>query len=505
MCTTAALLICVLPVAAAGAGPGQQNGCSAGVCVEVDGGTAPGTPSAGHVFVKYDLSFPGKTIAAGSVLTMHQDPGLTVDPGSLAVPASASPSVTTSGNDLVVTFGHSAFALLHVQYTASIDAGQTGVLTAWARFDFSAAGGGPPTTSTSRDLSVYAGPDLQINQLSTQFNPDLGSTDIGFATTRLPHGYTSTAQAQLANQSSRDLAAGAPFDIQLSAGFSLADSGVHAGVRFGSGDGPGTALTCTGSAATWTCTLPALAAGEITSLVVGVHVAGAAHVGQAGTIRLSIPPAAIGDVDPSDNEVDRQVTVEAVAAPAATVQVDPTPVPVGGSATVTVRVTNNGPDSLPPALLVAIDSDDPTSGIATVTDTGGGHLTADGAVRFDDLATLEPGASETVTIRFTANHAQPGVRIAAYVGGGAGAFVFVRCADGSTTGCPATETVDFVAAAADVRQRTAPLAATGPDLPGIALLGAALVLLGAFVLFGSQKSRLRAVRSQDPDRRQFDH
>jgi hypothetical protein len=321
----------------------------------------------------------------------------------------------------------------------------------------------------------------------------------------LPHGYTSTAQAQLTNQSSRDLVAGAPLDIQLSAGFSLADSGVHAGVRFGSDEEPGTALTCTGSAATWACTLPALAAGEITSLLVGVHVAAATHVGQVGTIRLSIPSAAIGDVDPSDNEVDQQVTVEAVAAPTATVQVDPAPVPVGGSATATVTVTNNGPDSLPPALLVAIDSEDPTSGIATVTDTGGGHLTADGALRFDDLVTLEPGASETVTIRFTANHAQPRVRIAAYVGADADAFIFVRCADGSTTGCPATETVDFVAVAADVRHRTETLAATGSDLPEIALLGAALVLLGGVALFVSQKPRLRAVRSQDADRRQFDH
>lgn len=485
-----AVLVCAaVPMPAALAGPGEHEGCSGTLCAQLSGGRAAGYPAAGSVEISFDVAFPSHTMAAGAVLTAHNDAGMTPDLASArgSLNGGVAPVVTLSGNDLVFTIPNDQYGGFEVRYYATVDPAAGGQLAAWASLDFADDTGDAPATSTSADVLVSAGPDVELSQLYTAVQPNLSSDDIGYQTNRLPHGYSGVAIAAFENHSVRDLAAGAPLRVTLPPGMAVDPLDVRYGANQNEDSNPTTHLRCTGAAPTWTCALPTVPAGAIGELWVRIDVDASAPVGSGGTASLTVPPAAIADVAPGDNSTSEDVVVGPVSRVALSADVNPEPVVVGQPATLTFTVRNDGPD---PARYLDVDISIQSPGV-TVDDTGGGRLNRPYEVVFDNPAPVPVGGSATYQVRFTPHQLDDQATIV--IGLGAAPTVdFIPCADSSGAPCAGlthelSVVTQFVRALGEPAPGGPPLAETGPDVAPLVTLGAALTALGFLLLVAARR------------------
>lgn len=277
------------------------------------------------------------------------------------------------------------------------------------------------------------------------------------------------------------------------------DLGPHGVTYVKDSNDPGTVLTCAGTTGTVTCTLPVLPATGTTDdpplLVIGLRGAAAAVPGTSATFSVAVTPDGAVDVDPTNNVVTGTAQFTGIAK----IRYAATPsraiVQVGTSVTLTLTITNDGPQAAADTYALEALEDD----VFVITGFDGptiGAVTPAGLVW--SPGTIAPGHSATAHV--TVRAARTGRTELDFVAmssaanpacnGFACPVVHVSLvAFGARTTSPPTITKVAVTPAPTPTTQDV-LAATGPRNVGAHIAsGVALVTLGGLLLAAGRRSR----------------
>jgi len=301
-------------------------------------GSAPSsTHGPGTITFSYTLTLP-EALTATSFST-HQPALLPARLDAVTLDSASVPAADLSrpsSVDLVVDT-HDLTAGTHtVTFTADLPASEPGSPSSTATLTGSAGGG--PVSATSAPVVV------QVNQpdLSIALTPDSGEDQVGFLGT----GQNLDFAVDVAN-----LGFGSPdstLTLSLPPGMQLGPDGVAR-------DADGSSLVCAPAAGTVSCDLGPLAGAPADpTIVIDLTTAGQEPIGSTVTLTATVSANTGTDTDPSNNSVSAELTYTGIARLHFGLQPSARSVAVGASTTVTLRVSNAGPQPAPATLGLAI-------------------------------------------------------------------------------------------------------------------------------------------------------
>jgi hypothetical protein len=472
-------------------------------------------PGPGTVTFTYTLTVSGSP-ATAVVITTAQDPLLPADIASIrfdgvTVPAdtvtAAAPNFTlragggaSAGTGGTLSVGaHTLTFTGHSSSTAPAQASSTLAVTS-----------DQGTVTSSPVLVALNQPDLALS-LPADSGEDLPAA--------LGTGDSIAFDAELRNL-------GAPsagtLTITLPAGLALGSDGVYLYADESAyEEGAGTPLPCTGGVGTVTCSLDTVSTtgqGEPPILEVDLTATSAGKPGTSATFTVSVAPTTGTDLDPSNNSVRATIEFTGVADLSFAITPDKETVQIGHKATLTLHVTNHGPQKAPMtigiSLLDGIDRFVVTDFDGATTPPGLTGLSRTAAIRtarqnlaaasprgvhVDRLAAaaatgtatpspygvlwfvgdLAPGATATAHLTVLAK-AKGTAHLLLFAGSGA---ADPGCVSDEDLCQPAEATLTAVKASASGSgtddNGQAPIANTGSPDAGLSVLGLCLVLAGA--------------------------
>lgn len=478
---TLALLCGAAVTLAAPATAAATQGCSGAVCVDVapsnpDVLLAPGatgpidydiTVSAGQANLQFSAiqsaslspvagtaTFDGATLPAGAVSITGQS--ISIDLSSVNPVAAGQP------HDLG----------FEVTMSPAAQADQTSVATV----SFNDTLGGAQATSTSADQVVeLPKPDYQISADNA-------------APARVTAGNSAGVSFTVGGPASPP----ANFEISVPAGFSFVQA-----------DNNGTVLNCVPAGAAVTCPVPD--ASKTVLLNVEVRAAAADHIGQTGTVTVQVVPVGPPDATPANNVAQAQVQVVGTVAlkvgfsspyglVAQTPKLPLATLPVGKPTTITMTVTNQGPDAATGvSARLAMSTNTPTDFAISFGPGIAGHapVANRGAYGVWQIGTLGVGQTATTSVTITPKA----------VGDTAFLSLFMNSSELNTLQCSNRDCGSSggvnIAVASSVASPASgdsgpELANTGSPVRAPLLGGLATVLAGAMLLLiGRRRSLLR--------------
>lgn len=325
----AALGATLLGMAPAIAGPGAGLDCTGFSCPQMRGFEVPGAvPPGGTATLHYQWNAVSDTSVHPITFQTHDDPSLTPSPASVRLDGAPVPAaaVTTSGPDLtidLVAAQANPLAAHNLTFTATTAATMPQRAVSWA--ELAITHGSDTGRSTSDDIVIHrlvAGqPDFFL--VAGQENGGQGLT--------LLRGHTQALTVEVDN---RGTAGPAVLTITLPATPPVSFVRLHSGA---------TTFQCTTSGSTIRCPIGSVS--RPTVLRADITVPTTATVGQRGTVEFSVAPASGQDADPTDNAAPARVIVGSTADLYASASPSRVAVPPGGTAQITIRVRNQGPNA----------------------------------------------------------------------------------------------------------------------------------------------------------------
>jgi len=473
----------MLGMAPALAGPGTGSECTGFDCPEMRGFDVPGAVPPGSTAT---LHYQWNAVTDSSVhpitFRTHDDARLIPQPADVRLDGAVLPAaaVAITGSDLTVDLvaAHASPLAAHdLTFVVTTTATMPQRAVSWA--ELAITHGTDTGRSTSNDIVIHravAGtPDLFL--VAGQENGGQGLT--------LPRGHTGTLGVDVDN---RGAAAAAVLTITVPATPPISF------VRLRD-DSTATTYRCTTSGSTISCPIGQVSGPRTLRLDVTVPVG--TPVGQRGTVGFSVAPASGADADPSDNTASARIIVGPTADLYASASPGRVAVGPGGTAQITVRVRNQGPDPRSNATLRLWIPPDTADNFAFASfATSAGTISRDGAAFLIwSPGRLGPGQIATATVTVRAVAAEPAEFLVE------GAYRPLACAQGQDEAdCPNVVVPLTVTAPAP--------AVTGPAAPhtgggsGLADTGSSTLALGSAAALLAATGVLLALvgRRRRPDR-----